>query len=57
MDVSQPYGSMIGTFCFSIRESMEGLFYTRGRYKQAFSPPFIVNPENPSPFVWNPCCH
>ena len=32
---------------FSIRESMEGLFYTRGRYKQAFPPPFIIDTNSP----------
>ena len=32
---------------FSIRESIEGLFYTWGRYKQAFSPPFIIDPDSP----------
>ena len=29
---------------FSIRESM---FYTWGRYKQAFPPPFIIDPDSP----------
>ncbi|CAL8265435.1 unnamed protein product [Merluccius merluccius] len=26
---------------------MEGLFDTRGRYKQAFPPPFIIDPDSP----------
>ncbi|CAL8256373.1 unnamed protein product [Arctogadus glacialis] len=30
-----------------IKESMEGLFDTRGRYKQAFPPPFIIDPDSP----------
>ena len=30
-----------------IKESMEGLSDTRGRYKQAFPPPFIIDPDSP----------
>ncbi|CAL8358570.1 unnamed protein product [Merluccius merluccius] len=30
-----------------IKESMAGLFDTRGRYKQAFPPPFIIDPDSP----------
>ncbi|KAL7378950.1 hypothetical protein ABVT39_021026 [Epinephelus coioides] len=32
---------------FRIKESMEGLFDTWGRYKQAFPPPFIIDPDSP----------
>lgn len=46
MDVSQQYGAMIGPL-FHIKELMKSLFDTRGRYRQTFPPPFIIEPDSP----------